>query len=427
MWLLNTTTYDLEEFWEFEAPSYAILSHTWDKEEASFRDVFEKPVGFQLKAGYEKVKACCDLAARRGISYAWVDTCCIDKRNSADLSEALNSMYTYYRNAVECYIYFSDVSEEAAAQHETEPNAEIRNSKWLTRGWTLQELIAPKSRSFYTRHWSPIPSTSKLLSLIADTTSIPLSLLQDRDTLVSYCAAKRMSWAAKRITTRPEDVAYSLLGLFGVSMPILYGEGGSRAFARLQAAIMERAADHTLFVWRGPYESCGLLAREPSDFRDTGTLGQWAPAFLAPFTMTNVGLAVRLQFVKKPEHDTQDHRLAALQCDFLTSAKTWRVVFVRLRLIPGAHCYLNGQKCNAYRRVDCSVIETHNRRKLVGHVWEEALILQDEQYAKVVRSIEEHNARWGTEHSVETRQRYLGGGPTPPRWELHGVGSGELR
>ncbi|KAI0154629.1 HET-domain-containing protein [Xylariaceae sp. FL1272] len=395
MWLLNTTTYDLEEFWEFEAPSYAILSHTWDKDEASFRDVYEKPV------------ACCDLAARRDIPYAWVDTCCIDKRNSADLSEALNSMYNYYRNAVECYIYLSDVS-DSLDNSTTTLLPQIHNSKWFTRGWTLQELIAPASRSFYTSTWTPIPYTPILLTLIADLTSIPKTLLQDRETLISHCAAKRMSWAARRTTTRPEDAAYSLLGLFGISMPILYGEGGARAFERLQASIMEKTADHTLFAWRGPYESCGLLARAPSDFWDTGTLGQWAPANLAPFSMTNIGLAVRLQFVKKPEYDPQDHCLAALQLDALSPAKTWQVVFVRLRLIPGAHCCLNGQKCNAYRRVDCSVLETHNRYKLRGHVWGYALILQDEQYARVVRSIEEHNARWGTKHSIETRQRYLG-------------------
>ncbi|KAI3327641.1 HET-domain-containing protein [Xylariaceae sp. AK1471] len=412
MWFLNTKTYSLEERFGHEVSKYAILSHTWQEEEVLFQEMREGGDGYQRKAGYRKIKACCDLAATRGIPYAWVDTCCIDKRHSADLLEAINSMYNYYRNATECYIYLADVPGDLGGSSHCRSRqlSAVKSSRWFTRGWTLQELIASSARAFYAQDWSPIPVDIELMTLIAKVTGIELDLLQNRELLSKYCIATRMSWASARTTTRPEDMAYCLMGIFNVSMPVLYGEGLKKAFQRLQAEIISTSFDQTIYTWRGPYESSGLLANSPLDFANTPSLGLWAPANLAPFTMTNVGFHARLLFYEQPHGKAESvyHRLAGLQCDILSDNGIWRAAFVRLKLLPGVHCFLNGKKCDAYRRVACEELVVLSRDILDDCEWEDILVLQDEHYNLVNRSIEEHNNRWGTQHTVETPQKYLG-------------------
>ncbi|KAI0190506.1 hypothetical protein EV127DRAFT_495217 [Xylaria flabelliformis] len=221
MWFLNTETYSLEEHYSREVPKYAILSHTWQEEEVSYQDMRDSSGGYQSRAGYRKIRTCCDLAAAQEISYAWVDTCCIDKLHSAELSEAINSMYSYYHSARKCLIYLADFRA-------------VESSRWFTRGWTLQELIASSVREFYAEDWSLIRVDREFTTFIAKVTDIDFHLPQDRELLSRYRTATRMSWASKRRTTRPEDMAYCLMGIFNISMPILYGEGPKKAFQRLQ-------------------------------------------------------------------------------------------------------------------------------------------------------------------------------------------------
>ncbi|OJJ34652.1 hypothetical protein ASPWEDRAFT_109715, partial [Aspergillus wentii DTO 134E9] len=226
----------IEEFQNEEALEYAILSHTWNEEEVTFQEILTgRPVP---KKGFQKIKDCCARARQDGIEYAWVDTCCIDKTSSAELSEAINSMYRWYENAVVCYTYLVDIEDES----------EIAASRWFTRGWTLQELIAPLNMLFFNKSWMFLGTKDGLRDTLALLTGIPPGVLSGQDDLDSISVAQRLSWAAFRVTTRPEDRAYSLLGIFGINMPLIYGEGG-RAFIRLQEEILKVFDDQTIFAW----------------------------------------------------------------------------------------------------------------------------------------------------------------------------------
>ncbi|KAI0441100.1 HET-domain-containing protein [Xylaria telfairii] len=414
MWFLNTLTYSLEErFHHRNIPEYAILSHTWGDEEVSFHEMREGIDEYQLKAGYQKIKKCCDIAAKAGIQFAWVDTCCIDKRHSTELSEALNSMYNYYLNARECYIYLTDVpTDKGGSSHSrSEQLKSVESSRWFTRGWTLQELIASSRRTFYSQDWVPIPIDGELMTLIANITGIQLDLLRGQERLSKYCIATRMSWVSRRTTTRPEDMAYCLMGIFNVSMPILYGEGLKKAFLRLQTEIMKFSFDQSIFIWRGSYGSSGLLANFPSDFTNTpNTLRLWAPTNLAPTTMTNVGLHARLLLCNAPERFLrmdESQRLAAVQCDILWNDGTWKAPFVLLVLLSDVHCVLNGQKCKAYRRIACGELPIFDKSLLDDGYWEDALVLQNDQYSLINHSIIDHGTRYrrGPNHTFHTHTR----------------------
>ena len=201
------------------------------------------------------------LAEERGHKWAWVDTCCIDKSSSADLSEAINSMFRYYALADVCYAYLADVPPlsrptpgRAAASSATDSDAPtlwlkaFRASAWHTRGWTLQELLAPRVVAFLARDWTPAGTKAGLAPLLESVTRVPVDVLTLERDVADVCVAARMSWAAGRRTTRVEDEAYALMGVFGVNMPTLYGEG-RRAFYRLQEEIMKRSTDASLFAW----------------------------------------------------------------------------------------------------------------------------------------------------------------------------------
>lgn len=255
MWLLNVSTRDLESFESSKIPPYVILSHRWIEDEPSFKDVQKKR--HSTRKGYAKVDLCCQQAEKHGFQYVWVDTCCIDKRSSAELSEAINSMYSWYAKAAICYVYLSDVTADNRSRIE---------SQWFTRGWTLQELLAPSRVEFYNSTWKHLGDKVSNASQISRRTGIPSKALHEfrRD---DYPIAQRMSWAANRTTTRPEDRAYSLLGIFDVSMPLLYGEGGGKAFYRLQEEIMKLSTDPTIFAWSNlPNPTFGMLAASPDSF-----------------------------------------------------------------------------------------------------------------------------------------------------------------
>jgi hypothetical protein len=260
MRLLNTTTVELTEFLG-EVPPYAILSHTWGDEEVTFQDLELGNPGTTQKQGYTKILGACNQAQAQGsYTWIWIDTCCIDKSSSAELSEAINSMFKWYEKAAICFVYLSDVQDG----HDT---AQFSSSRWFTRGWTLQELLASKTIKFYTSVWELIGTKISLESQIVSTTGIEKVYISRRDRLVRASVAQRMSWASKRKTTRQEDIAYCLLGVFGVDLPLIYGEGGTKAFLRLQEEIMKNLNDQSIFAW-------GL--------GDGGRKGRWPTTYLAP-------------------------------------------------------------------------------------------------------------------------------------------------
>jgi hypothetical protein len=214
-------------------PPYAVLSHTWgpDGDEVTFQEM-QVGVG-KDKAGYDKIQFCGRQAANDGLNYFWVDTCCIDKLSSAELSEAINTMFKWYRNAAKCYALLSDVSTDACGKYpEVSWEEAFHKSRWFTRGWTLQELIAPARVEFYSKEGHPLGNKELLEEMITERTGVPVRALRASD-LSSFSPRERMSWARNRETKREEDMAYCLLGIFNIYMPLLYGEGVENAFRRL--------------------------------------------------------------------------------------------------------------------------------------------------------------------------------------------------
>lgn len=224
-----------------EVPKYAILSHTWlldNESEVTFKDL-QRGNTHTKPAGYAKIRFCGNQAAKDGLEYFWLDTCCINKESSAILSEALTSMFSWYRNASRCYAYLTDVSvsqETGDNRNKHSPTTSwepaFRNSRWFTRGWTLQELLAPQSVDFFSKEGIKLGNKMSLTSVLQDITNIPGDALRG-DSLSNFSVEARLSWAKKRETKRIEDKAYCLLGIFDVTMVPLYGEG-DKAFKRLQ-------------------------------------------------------------------------------------------------------------------------------------------------------------------------------------------------
>jgi hypothetical protein len=224
-------------------PPYAILSHTWgsDDDEVTFRDVTEG-TGCN-KIGYQKIRLCGKQAVSDGLKHFWVDTCCIDKSNNAELSEALNSMFRWYQTAQRCYVYLSDVTHTDQEEHEdlSQPTSSLafRQSRWFTRGWTLQELIAPSVVDFFSSQWQPLGDKESLGQQIHEATGIPIRVLQGSP-LYEFTVDERISWSNSRTTKRAEDMAYCLMGIFDVFLPPIYGEGRDHAILRLNQQINER-------------------------------------------------------------------------------------------------------------------------------------------------------------------------------------------
>ncbi|KAI6004964.1 heterokaryon incompatibility protein-domain-containing protein, partial [Pisolithus marmoratus] len=235
---------------------YAIVSHRWETE-VSYEEMIglmrmEEEEREEVKqcGGYHKIIKSCEQAMKDGYKWLWIDTCCIDKRSSSELSEAINSMYRWYQNAQVCYAYLHDVHESQwlNMRNYFSPLEHTSLPEWFMRGWTLQELIAPKRVEFFNRDWVPIGSKQRLAGMLERITRIPCEVLMNGLAAKRLCVAQIMSWAADRKTTRVEDRAYSLMGLFGVNMPMLYGEG-EKAFQRLQLEIIRTSSDHSIFAW----------------------------------------------------------------------------------------------------------------------------------------------------------------------------------
>lgn len=251
MWFLRTDRAELVYRSSTEGVVYAALSHVWGPSEQSFHDIQDIHRRYPSSTDdprshiCEKIRNFCIYAQAAGYEWVWVDTCCIDKSSSAELSEAINSMYAWYADADVCYAFLEDVPDD---EDPDAPGSAFRQSVWFTRGWTLQELIAPQDVVFLSRNWRPLCSKCASPGLLQEVTGIDIDVLLSLAPLPSISAAKRLSWASRRETTRVEDEAYSLMGIFGVHIPIMYGEG-RRAFRRLQEEIMKQSPDHTLFVW----------------------------------------------------------------------------------------------------------------------------------------------------------------------------------
>ncbi|KAF2109382.1 heterokaryon incompatibility protein-domain-containing protein [Lophiotrema nucula] len=305
MRLLNAQTLEFELFLGDPKPKYVILSHTWGNEEVTYQEmcwlkklrsfptelkanslfpliVDASSGGAQLplteeeitrRAGYEKIVQTAKIAKTEKCSYFWVDTCCIDKTSSTELQEAVNSMYRWYQESYICAVHLEDAEpkEDSGQTEEAYLSGVLLKSRWITRGWTLQELIAPRSLFFHDKQWRPIANKLHVLSEIEFATRIPVQVLETGRFSASSIA-QRMSWAADRSTTRVEDRAYSLLGLFDVQMPMLYGEG-EKAFIRLQEEILKHSTDDSIFAWKakegGSTTYRGLLARSPSEFQES--------------------------------------------------------------------------------------------------------------------------------------------------------------
>ncbi|KAK4195481.1 heterokaryon incompatibility protein-domain-containing protein [Triangularia verruculosa] len=261
MRLLNAHTHTFQHFFG-RPPPYASLSHTWEREEASHQDVQHRIPSLDSKQGYRKIQEVYKIAAEQGFDWVWADTCCIDKANNAELAESINSMFRWYQQAAVCIVYLSGLSAEG------ELKTSLPKCRWFKRGWTLQELLAPSKVQFYDQAWNLRGTKDSLIVQLESITGIPEGVLTGRISISEISIADRMSWAANRQTTRSEDVAYCLFGIFDVNMPMIYGEGRS-ACRRLQEHIILKSNDMTIFAWqyndpsvlRGPRSR--LLADSP--------------------------------------------------------------------------------------------------------------------------------------------------------------------
>lgn len=311
MWLINARTLALEEVVNPEEHRYAILSHRWGRDEVSFQDMADLSTA-RHQAGFHKIQMTCRKALEKGIPYAWVDTCCIDKASSAALSEAINSMFRWYKLLSLCFAHLFDLKRESVAlngededdgQREERLVEDMADCQWFTRGWTLQELIALRKVEFYDSGWQFRGDKELLRQDIARNTGIDVRVLLCSQLLPTIAVDQRMSWASGRETTRVEDRAYCPLGLFDINMTMIYGEG-SKAFLRLQEEIAKQSNDLSLFAWT-PHpdrnghpgrmyerqEYRGILARSLSEFSNCHNLvmcqNQMAP--MKEFVMSNNG------------------------------------------------------------------------------------------------------------------------------------------
>lgn len=310
MRLLNTQTLEVTPFPGYvpEEVPYAILSHTWGQDEVTFEDM-KNLIRARSKAGFAKIEVTCHMAIKNGLQYAWVDTCCIDKSSSAELSEAINSMFRWYRDAAVCFVYLEDFP----APDNSSPMASLRGCRWLYRGWTLQELIAPKDVMFYDQMWNLLGTKEELAEDIEAITGIDHWVLTSATPLSAVPLAKRMSWAAGRQTSRVEDRAYSLLGIFNVNLSMIYGEG-AKAFFRLQEEILKSGTDLSLLAWQADtstdYRS--VLARSPDEFSGCGKviLSDDQFRFRGEVASTNKGLKINTAI----QHHRQDTYILDLHC-----------------------------------------------------------------------------------------------------------------
>ncbi|KAI0158012.1 heterokaryon incompatibility protein-domain-containing protein [Hypoxylon sp. FL1284] len=293
MRLIDVNTLEFKEYFGTKKPPYAILSHTWGGEEVTFQEWEQRTEDtVRRKQGYAKIVGACRRARADGLSYLWCDTNCIDKRSSAELSEAINSMFAWYRGSHICYAYLADIRINVH---------DLTNSRWFTRGWTLQELLALATVVFFDQRWSVLGVRDDLASTLSNATKIHIGALRDRKTIWDYSIAQRMSWAADRQTSREEDIAYSLLGIFDINMPMLYGEG-QKAFNRLQQEIIKISTDQSILAWDWQFTHIqpwtGALAPSPAEFRFCGSIVRGLDTPQGAYSVTNLGISMKLGLIE---------------------------------------------------------------------------------------------------------------------------------
>ena len=339
--------------------SYAILSHTWEEEgEVLFEDMADIERAKDL-TGWRKIEKTCELARKREppIKYVWVDTCCIDKASSAELSEAINSMFDWYSASKVCFVYLKDfpsAGTTSPAIVDTHIGNVLGGCRWFTRGWTLQELVASKHIEFYDEDWALIGSKVELTPQLSHITRIDEIVLQDAAKRSAMPVGTRMSWAANRETSKEEDIAYCLLGILEVNMPLLYGEGAKRAFVRLQEEVVRLSNDLTLFAWQQCGNSRkyrGIFAESPSEFVNCANLRMPSTIFGSDteFTLTSRGLRFQgKRFFGAPslywgptDEEPPKEVILPLEClihkeskNFFTAVKFRRVENVYVRIYP---------------------------------------------------------------------------------------------
>ncbi|CAI0643298.1 unnamed protein product [Colletotrichum noveboracense] len=272
---------------------YTILSHTWGNEEVTHQEMLNPTDEVRSRAGFRKILRCAEISREMGYDYTWIDTCCIDKTSSAELSEAINSMFTWYRDSGICLAHLEDFH----GDHISQATAENR---WFTRGWTLQELIAPEKVYFYSASWSEIGRKPNNILDLLRITQIDAAVL-DMGELDNISVAEKMRWLARRNTTKPEDMAYCMLGIFNVNIPLIYGEG-EKAFKRLQEEIMRSSDDVSILLWKAQESNSftyrGALARNAIKFAQSTAPS--TPLYLLdePFSLTNKGLRITAKLSK---------------------------------------------------------------------------------------------------------------------------------
>ncbi|KAH7123223.1 heterokaryon incompatibility protein-domain-containing protein, partial [Dactylonectria estremocensis] len=346
MRLINIETLMLEEYFGNDIPPYAILSHTWgnDDEEITFRDIEAGRVE-KNGSGSSKVRGCCNQARKDGLKYVWIDTCCIDKSSSSELSDCINSMFQWYETASVCYAYLADVP---AGDNPRQPDSKFFSSRWFERGWTLQELLAPERVCFYDATWDLLGTKVNLAGAIQSITGIPRHFLLRSVALQSASIAERMSWAAKRRTKREEDLAYCLLGIFNVMMPMLYGERHN-AFRRLQEEIMKHGGDDSILAWgfngNGPEPDTsaipspkGPLAASPSDFANSGEI---ISGYQIPMHTSSIEISADWLRIHLPLHTTPTGNIYGVMKCFQPQCSAEQVVGVPLQKLDSlSHSYI---------------------------------------------------------------------------------------
>ncbi|KAI1325475.1 HET-domain-containing protein [Xylariaceae sp. FL0255] len=400
MRLLNVLSLDFKEVTDPKFSGYAILSHTWvEGQEVSFQDWLlwrQKSPGWEeieRRSGHTKILDACEMTKEYNLEYLWVDTNCIDKVSSADLSEAINSMFKWYAKAAICFAYLADVNVDNYWGNNPERFYRrcIKTSRWFTRGWTLQELIAPHHIEFFSDNWTCIGSRISLSFTIHQITGIEEQYLDGSGSFRHASIASRMSWAARRKTSRIEDMAYALLGIFDIHMPLLYGEGEG-AFIRLQEEILKVSTDQSIFAWEfvaqkdweeefEPHPSwVSVLAPSPICFRNSRDIKKTShagsPGALEIWTMTNLGLTMHLPLLAT----TNSRRFfGVLQC-ILGETSAWYlcIPFIKIEgeLVRAAWPPGPLPLCR-FQQQPCSVsvyLPRHHRHWSREDIWESSIL-----------------------------------------------------
>ncbi|KEY75078.1 hypothetical protein S7711_01542 [Stachybotrys chartarum IBT 7711] len=393
MRLLNATDQSFVEFFS-DVPAYTVLSHTWGAEEVTYQEF--KDGDCEAKLGYRKIKFACMQTLKDGYEWTWVDTCCIDKTSSAELTEAINSMYSWYYEAASCYVYLVDATWKGPIvknNSATQILDTIKNCLWFTRGWTLQELLASSELKIFDKDWIAIfeDKSKNGISLVLSTiTGINRRCIENRQAIRHEPIATRMSWASGRRCTRVEDTAYCLMGLFDVNMPLLYGEG-DKAFMRLQEQIWNSTDDHTLLCWFVDEHSPrawtleSAFAQSPKDFRFSSDIMLFGNEVDDPGQLTKWGIPLRTSLSKVDEVDfgsfmvlsrpaEEKIMLATLNCGYKdTDHRSWRsfIVLVPAQMRWDPFCGGNTRPHSSFARMAIprrNEIHLPKRREVL---WEE--------------------------------------------------------